>query len=412
VGRCRPCFVLAGLALLAALAGCGGVGVSTAGTLPGNHLTVYSSLPFQGPDAGASLEVENGEKLALADVGGRVGRFEIDYASLDDADPTTGAASPGITASNARVAAQDTSTIAYIGELDSAATAVSLSFINEAGILQVSPASPYVGLTSSLDAGQDEPYRFYPTGQRTFARLMPGDPVQAAAQVRLMRVLHLKSVYVIDDLDPFDAPLAAIVAEDAKRAGAEVLGEDQLDTDTTEFAGEVKKVLSSGARAVFFSGAPNAGAVALWQQLHTADPRLRLLGPSALAEPAFAAQIGAAAADTYLTTPLLPLALYPPSAQRVLSEYRRRFHRAPGPYVLYGYEAMSAVLLAVHRAGRHGDDREAVIHQFFAIRDRDSVLGRYSVLPDGDITLSRYAVDRVRGGRLVFDRAFQLPPAS
>ncbi len=410
--------VRAGLALLALpallgmLSGCGGVGVSTAVTLPG-QLTVYSSLPLQGPLAADSLQIENGEKLALAKVGGRVGRFKIDYASLDDANSITGEADPGIIASNARVATQDTSTIAYIGELDSAATAVSLSFVNGAGILQVSPASPYVGLTSSLDAGQDEPERFYPSGQRTFARLMPGDPVQAAAQVRLMRVLHLGSVYVIDDLDPFNAPLASIFAEDAKRAGIAVLGEDQIETTAgTEFSGEVHKVLESGARAVFFSGNPNAGAVALWQQLHAADSHLRLLGPSSLAAPSFAAQIGSAAAHTYLTTPLLALSLYPPPAQRVLAEYRRRFHRTAGPYALYGYEAMSAVLLAIHRAGRHGNDRDTVIHKFFGIHDRDSVLGRYSVLPSGDTTFSRYGVDRVHGGRLVFYRAFALPPES
>ncbi len=402
-------FALGPLALVA-LGGCGGVGASTASTLPGNHLTIYSSLPFQGSDAGASLEIENGEKLALAHVGGRVGRFDVDYASLDDADPTTGEATPGITASNARVAAQDTSTIAYIGELDSDATAVSLSFINEAGILQVSPSSPYVGLTSSLDAGQDEPNRFYPTGQRTFVRLQPGDQVQAAAQVRLMRMLHLHSVYVIYDLNPFDAPLAAIVAENAKRAGIQVVGEDQLDTSTTEYAGEVHKVMASGARAVFFSGAPSAGAVALWQQLHLADSHLRLLGSSALVEPSFARQIGAAAAHAYLTTPLLPLSLYPPPARRVLSEYRRRFHRTAGPYALYGWEAMSAVLLAIHRAGRHGDNREDVLHEFFAIRHRESVLGRYSVLPDGETTFSRYAVNRVSGGRLVSYRVLHLSP--
>lgn len=386
--------------------------MSTAGTLPGNQLTVYSSLPLQGPSAVVSQQIVDGEKLALAHVGGRVGRFKIDYASLDDANPKTGETTPGITASYARVAAQDTSTIAYLGDLDSAATAVSLPLINAAGILQVSPASPYVGLTSSLDAGQDEPERFYPTGQRTFARLMPGDSVQAAAQVQLMRALHIGSVYVIEDLDPFDTPLASILAEDAKRAGIKVLGEDQIDTTAgTEFGGEVHKVLESGTRAVFFSGLPNAGAVALWQQLYAGDPHLRLLGPSGLTESSsFVDQIGSAAALTYLTTPLLPLSLYPPPARRVLAEYRRYFHQAPGPYTLYGYEAMSAVLLAIRRAGRHGDERQSVIHKFFAIKNRDSVLGRYSILSDGDTTLSRYAVDRVRGGRLVFYRAFDLPP--
>lgn len=414
--RLRPpalvLMALLGLSLLVALSGCGGVGVSTAVTIPGHELTVYSSLPLQGPEAADSLQIVNGEKLALAQVGGRVGRYRIVYASLDDSNPKTGEWSPGVTATYARVAAQDTGAIAYIGDLDSGASAISVPWLNEAGILQVSPGSPYVGLTSSLDAGQDEPDRFYPTGQRTFGRLMPGDPVQAEAQVRLMRSLHLGRVYVINDLDAFNAPLARIVAEDAKRAGIDVVDEDEIDTTAgTEFASEVHKIAESGAQAVFFSGQPNAGAVAFWQQLHTGDPSLRLLGSSTLAEPSFAQQLGAAAHTAYIATPLLPLSLYPPSARGVLREYRRRFHEAPGPYALYGYEAMSVVLLAIHRAGRHGDDRQTVIDKFFATRDRDSVLGRYSMQPNGETTLSRYAIDRVRSGRLTFYRAFALAPA-
>ncbi len=72
------------------------------------------------------------------------------------------------------MAAQDTSTIAYLGDFDSGATAISLPLMNAAGILQVSPASPYVGLTSSFEAGQDEPERFYLSGKRTFVRLRAG----------------------------------------------------------------------------------------------------------------------------------------------------------------------------------------------------------------------------------------------
>jgi branched-chain amino acid transport system substrate-binding protein len=403
----RSRLAVAALALTAPVwaSGCGGVGVSSAGAPPPDQLTVYSSLPLQGPSGAISLQIVNGEKLALAQAGGRVGRLKVQYASLDDANPTTGEWAPGITAANAKTAAQDASTIAYLGDYDSAASAVSLPLINAAGILQVSPASPYVGLTSSLNAGQDEPERFYPTGQRTFARLMPGDPVQAGAQVRLMRALRVRKLYVIDDQEPFDVPLAAIVAEDAKRAGIEVKGEDGIETTASEFGAEVHKVSASGAQAVFFSGAPNAGAVALWRELHAADPRLRLLGSSTLAQDSFAARLGPAGTATYLTTPVFPLGLYPPAAQPVLRDYRQRFREDPGPYALYGYEAMSAVLLAIRRAGPHGDDRQAVIRRFFALGDRDSVLGRYSVSPSGDTTLSRYGVDRVGGRRLVFWRA-------
>jgi branched-chain amino acid transport system substrate-binding protein len=399
--------------------GCGGVGVSAAGTVSGDHLTIYSSLPLEGALAPVSRQIVNGEKLALAQTGGHVHRFRVYYASLNDANSKTGEWAPGETANNAKYAAQDSTTIAYLGDFNSEATAISLPFVNAAGILQVSPASPYVGLTSSLHAGQDEPERFYQTGKRTFARLLPADPVQAAAQVKLMRALGVKRVYVIEDQDPFDLPLAAIVSEDAKRAGVEVVGEGTIDTTaSTEYAEEAKKVLESGAQAVFFSGQPGAGAVALWQQLHATDASLRLLGSSSLSESAmssseapastasFASQLGAAGGVTYLATPVLPNAFYPPVARAILAQYRARFHEAAGPYALEGYEAMSAVLLAIRRAGSRGNDRQAVIDKFFAIRARESVLGRYSIEASGDSTLTRYGVDRVAGGRLVFYRAF------
>jgi branched-chain amino acid transport system substrate-binding protein len=75
--------------------------------------------------------------------------------------------------------------------------------------------------------------------------------------------------------------------------------------------------------------------------------------------------------------------------------------------VLYGYEAMGVVLAAIRRAGSRGNARQAVIDQFFATSNRDSVLGRYSMQPDGETTLARYGVDRIRGGRAVFDRVIE-----
>ena len=66
-------------------------------------------------------------------------------------------------------------------------------------------------------------------------------------------------------------------------------------TGSTLFTGEVEKIAESGAQAVFFAGGSGAGTVALWRQLHSADPRLLLLGSSAMASESFTSQIGAAA---------------------------------------------------------------------------------------------------------------------
>ena len=397
------------LAALPALAGCGGVGVSGASETAGNQLAIYSSLPLQGPSAATSAEIVNGERLALSRAHGHVGSLRVGYVSLDDANPRTGELDPSATSTDAKTAAQDTSTIAYLGELGSAATAVSLPLINAAGILQVSPGSPYIGLTSSRDAGQDEPERFYPSGKRNFGRLQPGDPAQASAQAQLMRSLHVRKLFVLDDQDPFEIPLAELVATEAQRAGVAVVAHDSIvTTPGSTFTGEVEKIQRSGAGAVFFAGGAGAGTVALWRALHAADPRLLLLGSNSLVGEAFTSAIGSAGSQTYLTTPLLALSDYSAAAQRVLADYRRTFGGTPGAYALYGYEAMSVVLDSIRRAGTHGNDRQAVIDAFFATADRDSVLGRYSLRADGETTLARYAIDRVADGRAQFVRTVEV----
>jgi branched-chain amino acid transport system substrate-binding protein len=407
--RARWLSLAALVAALPALAGCGGVGVSAATENAGNQLAVYSSLPLQGPDAAISAEIVNGERLALSQVGGRIGGFKVGYVSLDDANPKTGELDPSATATDAKMAAQDTSTIAYLGEYSSAATAVSLPLINAAGILQVSPGSPYVGLTSSRDAGQDEPERFYPSGKRTFARLQPGDPAQAVAQAQLMRSLGVHRLYVLDDQDPFEVPLAELVIDEAERAGVAVAGHDSIATTPgTVFTGEVEKIEHSGADAVFFAGGPGAGTVALWRALHEADPTLTLLGSSSLSGESFSSAIGAAAAHTFITTPTLALSDYPPSAQHLLAQYRTQFGGQPGAWALYGFEAMSVVLDAIRRAGARGNDRQSVIDAFFASPPRNSVLGRYSFEADGEPTFAHYGVDRVAGGIAQFYRAIQV----
>jgi branched-chain amino acid transport system substrate-binding protein len=390
-------------------AGCGGTGATGASETGGNQLAIYSSLPLQGPSAAVSLQIVNGEKLALSQAGGRVGAFRVSYVSLDDSNPATGKWSRDATLTDAKTAAQDTSTIAYLGDYNSAATALSLPLINAAGVLQVSTSSPYVGLTSSLDAGQDEPERFYPTGKRTFARLQPGDPGEAIAQGRLMSSLGVHKLYVLDDQDPFQVPLAQLVAAEAKRAGIAVAAHDSISiTPGASYAGEVEKVVESGAQAVFVAAGTGAGAAGLFTQLHAANPRLVLLAPGTMTGEAFTSGLGAAAANTYLTTPLLPAAMYPGSAQRVLADYRKTFGAGGAPYALYGYEAMRSVLDAIRGAGSRGNDRQAVIDRFFAASHPDSVLGPYSIEASGETSFARYGSEHFVGGRPVFYRAFAI----
>ena len=277
-----------------------------------------------GRHGGVAEQIVNGEKLALSEAGGRAGAFKISFVSLNDAKPATGQWDPEVTATEHKTAAQDTEHDRLHRRLSPCATPVSLPLIDAAGVSRWGRASPYVGLTSSLDAGQGEPERFYLSGKRTFGRLLPGDPVQAAAQAWLMKSLSVGKVYVLDNQDPFEEPLARLVAEDAEHAGITVAGQDSLATTATPCSPARSRRSSKAAHRPSSSPAPRGPErPRCGGDLHIADPHLWLLAPSTLTGSEFTAWIGTAGERTLLTTPIFPSALYPPSAKNVLSTIAR-----------------------------------------------------------------------------------------
>ncbi len=214
------------------VAGCGDE-QSRSGRVPGDTLTIFSSLPLQGPHADQAQSIVNAQKLALREAGGKVGDFKINFASADDA--TAGGDrvgwDPDKTAENARKSVENTRTIAYIGDFDSGATAISLPITNEAGFAQVSPASTAIGLTKfvpgAVEAG--EPDKFYPGGNRSFARVVPADDVQASAAARWTRRLGARTVFVLGDRSLEGDGLAELYLMAAKDAGLRVVGQERMD---------------------------------------------------------------------------------------------------------------------------------------------------------------------------------------
>jgi branched-chain amino acid transport system substrate-binding protein len=127
-------------------------------------LTIYSSLPLVGSARAQSQDVVRGEQLALEQSGGRAGPFSVRFASLNDASRRTGTWEPFRTSAGARRAANDPTAIAYLGDFNSGATAISLPILNERGVLQISPSVTYPGLTRKEGAGErGEPEKYYPT---------------------------------------------------------------------------------------------------------------------------------------------------------------------------------------------------------------------------------------------------------
>jgi branched-chain amino acid transport system substrate-binding protein len=402
-----PARLIAFSCLLAAAVGVGACGHKSSGSATNTRttLTIYASQPLQGAELTQSESIVNAERLALAQAGGRVGRFTIKYVALDDATAASGGPDPGQTAFNARKAVQDSSTIVYLGESDAGSSAVSIPLTNEAGVLQISPTDTPSGFTRREGGDKDEPNRYYPSGKRTFARVVPPDNVQAAAQASYQRQQGCTRTFVVTDGGVFGAGLAAQFQLAAKSDGPAIAKRVLFPPRSKATGGLARDVASTHADCVLFAMTATSSPAPLLEAVHHVNPTVKLFAASALAQSSFAGQLTSSAQRmTYLTSPALDPRLYPPAGQDFFATYHDKYGKDAEPIAIFGYEAMKVALLAIQNAGDRGNDRQSVIDAVFHISNRDSPLGKYSIDANGDTTLSDYGTYRIEGGKLVFDK--------
>jgi len=403
-----------GMALAVAACGSDDEGGAAAGNGGGQKLTIYSSLPLQGAARAQAVATVNGAKLALEEAGGKVGNFTIEYVSLDDSTAQAGGWEPGATAANARKAISDDSTIGYIGEFNSGATAVSLPLLNEAGIAQVSPGNTAVGITSDdPGAAPGEPDKYYPTGKRTYARILPKDTYQGAALATLAKEEGCTSAYILNDKEVYGAGLASNVELAADKVGLEIKGNDGIDKNAPNYRSLASKIKGTGAQCFIYCGITANNAVQLFKDMAVALPDGALLGPEGVGETGFfdSSEGGLppdVASRVLITIPGVAPEEYPPAGREFLKAYEAEYgEKNPDRYAVYGYESMGLLLDAIKRAGENGGDRAAVVDQLLATKDREGVFGTYSIDENGDITLTPYGVYGIKNDQLVFERSVE-----
>jgi branched-chain amino acid transport system substrate-binding protein len=378
----------------------------------GRTVTVYSSLPLQGAQRPQTTDMVKGIELALEQAGNKAGDVTVQYESLDDSTAQAGAWTPEATTSNARKAAQDESTAAYIGEFNSGASAVSIPILNEAGVPQISPANTAVGLTSDepgADAG--EPDKYYPTGQRTYLRIVPKDTIQGAALATVMKEDGCTTVFMTNDKEVYGAGLAKNIQSAADAQGLEIVANEAIDKNAPNYRSLAAGAADAGADCFIYSGITANNAVQLYKDIEAAIPDAKLYGPDGVAEAGFVdpAEGGIpanVASKVTLTVATLSPDEYPPDGQEFFDAFRTKYDEPnPNPYAIYGYEAMRLALDAIERSGT--GDKSDVLAALFDTTDRESVLGTYSIDDNGDTTLSDYGVYKVEDGELVCDRSIQ-----
>jgi branched-chain amino acid transport system substrate-binding protein len=364
----------------AVLAGCGASAPETT-VATADDLVINSALPQHGPQAPRARDVLDGQRLALLLADGKAGRFRVQLRPLDDsdpkADPEEAGWTPETTLQAAKTAVADPGTIAFIGNFDNGATALSLPQTNQQDLLQVSPASTYGGFTGGPGSAPGEPDKYEPSGAPTFGQIAAMDPVQARAIVSVLADGGCRLLAILRAPDGFDDSLGRLIEKDAVSRGMRVALDEQVrDHDGPAHARMADKVVQSGAQCATFVGGTNDAAPGMIGALHNADPELQIALPMGLADNDVAADIGPASQVTTIVGP-------PPPEERFAAAFKERFGRKPGPWAAYGYDAMRRVLRAIAVAGRLGNDRRAVVDAYLRQGPPEQRLALWDAGPTG-----------------------------
>ena len=411
--RRAPLALLAALACAAILSGCLGHEDEAAETQPlrGHVLHLYASRPTEGPSAQTARAVAAGQRQALADAGDRAGRYRLRLIGLDASKPGSGNWDPDQVAKNADVAAHDPRAIAYLGELNLGASAVSVPVTNKAGILQVSPTDGLASLTETPPSSAAGPERYFPSGRRSFLRLVPDDLLEARLIVDRLVALGVDRPALIVGTGVYARELATEIVAEARKADiAPVATEDLRDDPDTvlnapaELADHAPDTQPDG---VVLALARDRYTAQLLAGLHRALPQARLItGDGVLVgEPLVAADSQPASLEAVSPQPPMGRAAAP--GLRVLNRIAEdQGVQLATPAALWGYESVRVVLDALRAAQRDGGpaDRADVIRAALRPRQRRSPIGTYEVRRSGAVEGLPVALYRLQGDRFEYVR--------
>lgn len=349
---------------------------------------VYVSLPREGKGAASAALIATGLRTALADNGGRAGGQRIRIVWMNDAKGERWDRARVV--ANARRAAADPRAIAYVGEGNSEATAVSMPIVNRAGLAHLSPVSTATTLTDATTAA-----RYQPTGTQTFFRPMPGDDRQASALLSAVRRAGARHrVVVVDDGGLYGRGLTLGVRAGADAARVGVVGRYVASPDGRGLSALARRVAAKRPTAIVYGGSPSSNAAVVLRRLHRAAPRAVLVSGDALAHDGFVRQLGRSAqAKVRFTTPAAHV------------DPRRKAGRAlgtrPDPFAVFAYNGMQALLGAVDRAAERGPvTRASVRAAVFDGAIQPGLSGAWKITARGDSVYGVYDIVHAAAGRI------------
>jgi branched-chain amino acid transport system substrate-binding protein len=368
----------------------------------GNVIKIVSSLPRTGSSKGQTDSVVNAIKQRLEEDKYQAcgGQFTIVYEDLDDATAAAGKWDAAQVATNANKAAADKDVMVFIGNFNSGAAKISIPILNQAGVVMISPANTYPGLTKPGKGEPNEPDVYYPSGKRNYARVVPADDLQGRAAANWAKELGATSVFVLDDTELYGKGVADVFEATAKEIGMTVAGREGIDGKAADYRALAAKIVSTNPDLVYYGGITQNNAGQLWKDIRSEGFEGKMMGPDGIYEEAFISAAGDAARETYVTFGGVPAEKLTGKAADWYTNYKAAFNAEPEVYAVYGYEAANVAMAAINQVCKA--DRAAILDAVMGTKDFQGILGTWSFDENGDTSLTGMSGAQVKDGKFEF----------
>ena len=377
---------------------------------------IVSSLPRTGSANAQTTTMVNGIKMAVDEVGGKVGPFTLVYEDWDDASAKKGDWDPEVEAANADKAVKDPTVVAYLGTYNSGAAKIAMPILNKANLAMISPANTYTGLTKPGMGEPNEPGVYRPSGKINYFRVVPADDIQGTAAAEWIRKLGGKSVYVLDDRGLYGKGVADVFVASAPEFGIQVLGREGIDPKAQEYRSLMTKIKALNPDWIYYGGTTQTNAGQIAKDMVAVGLTARIMVPDGCFEEAF---IQAAGADNVAGKAFVTFGGVPPEqltgkGAEFVKKYREKYKAEPQAYAVYGYTAAKVALDALAKVARR--DRAALRDAILATEQKDGALGTWKFDKNGDTTMTVMSGNVVEAGKFKFSTLLGVgaaaPPAA
>jgi branched-chain amino acid transport system substrate-binding protein len=349
-----------------------------------------SDFPLQGSSRTQTTQIVEAIRYLLEEQDWKAGDHNVAYQSCDDSTAQAGKWDSGKCSTNAQAYASNEKVVAVIGTFNSGCAQIEIPVLNQApggGVAMMSPANTYVCITEG-GPGCDatEPDKYYPSGNRNYARVVAHDAYQGAAVAEFMQEQGVKSVYILNDKEAYGLGVATNLRNAAENLGIEIAGFAAWDPKASSYEALFRKIGGTDADAVFLGGLIDEnGAQVIKDKVAVLGPNdgeVKLFAPDGFTTQQTIDEAGEAAAGMFLSVAGVPIDEFEGEGATFAEDFAPRLGGKPiDPYAIYGAQAAKVMLDAI--AASDGT-RADVIAKMFEAEVTDGLLGSFEINENGD----------------------------